>query len=291
MRDINVVYEGPSKRFFIAVQAMKDGVEPEDVDPWTQRLYDILKLREKYNKSKKSKEFAKRWPLFNLLLKTFEAPGVGNDREVLEAAIIATDDSEEIANAIKKKGFTPAFINLYKKLFYDLSDIRGNDVKFSQYVLLPLLKADTNSLAVGAIWKLLACSGGLKMLVEKGFKSAAIRPEDIGYLLQLTCIRNCSMLLQYAAKGIDMFSEQTNAQSFLLTLSDFDGIRGPERRSDGFAIDRGVNRNMYNSMLNEGVKLISAPDDIADSLLEADGTFHPELEEAREYAKHNLIEG
>lgn len=289
--NINVVYEGPSRRFFIAIEAIKEGAEPKSADPWTLRLYDILKLREKYRKSKKINKFAEKWPLFNLLLKTFEATGIGNDREVLEAAIIAADDSKEISEAIGKKAFTPAFINLYKKFFYDLDDIKGNDVKFAQYVLLPLLRYDTEDLAVGAIWKLLACSGGLKMLVEKGFKSSAIRPEDIGYLLQLTCMRNCSLLLRYSSKGLTIFGEQANPQSFLLTLSDFDGIRGPERRFDGFAASKGVNRNMYNSMLNEGVKLISAPDDIADELLAADGAFHPELEEARAYVKHNLIEG
>ena len=249
------------------MQAINDEVELTDPDPWTQRLYDILMLRRKYQEGDKKKKgklksFAKSWPLFNLLLNTFESTGIGSDREALEAAIIASDDSEEIANTVKRVGFTPAFINLYKKFFYDL----------------------------GAVWKLLACSGGLKLLKEKGFNSAAIKPEDISYLLQFTCMRNCSMLLQYAAKGADMFEDKTNLQSFMLTLSDFDGIRGAERRPDGFAVDRGVNRNMYNSMLNEGVKLISAPDEIADTLIKADGAFHPELEEAREYVKHSFLE-
>ena len=254
----------------IAVEAVKEGDLPLDADPWTQRLYDILMLRKQYQDKGKIKEFRKNWPLFSLLLSTFEATGIGNNREVLEAALIASDNSDEVAELINKKGFTTSFINLYKKFFYDLSEIRGNAVKFAQYIIIPLLQADTNKLAVGALWKLLACSGGVKLLVEKGFRSAAIKPEDISYLLQLTCIRNCSMLLQYAAQGKDMFIEQPNVQAFLLTLSDFDGIRGPERRADGFAIERGVNRNIYNSMLNEGVKLIHAPDDIADSLLNAD---------------------
>lgn len=284
-------YDGPSRRYYAAVKELEAETTWSD-DPWVQRLTDILRLRKRYLSTKDGADsFSRDWPLFDLLLKTFEDSGIGSNKEVLEAALIASSNSKEIADTLRKDGFTASFIDLYTKFFYDLSDIRGNDVKFAQYVLLPILRSNTDRLAVGAIWKLLACSGGLSMLVEKGFKSSAIRPEDISYLLQLTCMRNCSMLLQYAAEGRAMLAEQPGVQSFMTTLSDFDGVRGSDRRPDGFAVTTGMNRNIYNSMLSAGIKLISAPDEISSELILADGTFHPELEGAQEYSKHTELEG
>jgi hypothetical protein len=236
-------------------------------------------------------KFSREWPLFDLLFTTFEGDGVGCDKDVIEAALIASDDSKEISETLKKDGFTASFIDLYSKFFYDLTHIRNNDVKFAQYILLPILRNNTDELAIGAVWKLLASSGGLPMLVEKGFKAAAIRPEDISYLLQLTCMRNCSMLLQYASQGRAMLAEQPGVQSFMTTLSDFDGVRGSDRRPDGFAVTTGMNRNIYNSMLSAGIKLISAPDEISSELLLADGAFHPDLSGAQEYSKHTDLEG
>lgn len=289
---VDTGYDGPSRRYYIAVKEVnKPGTQRSD-DPWVQRLVDILALRKQYATVKDGVDkFAVEWPMFHLLCTTFESTGIGCNKDVLEAAIIASPSSKEIAETLKKSGFTESFIDLYKKFFYDLSDIRGNDVRFAQYVLLPILRQNTDQLAVGAIWKLLACSGGLPMLVEKGFRSTAIRPEDISYLLQLTCMRNCSMLLQYASEGRAMLAEQPGVQTFMTTLSDFDGVRGSDRRPDGFAVTTGTNRNIYNSMLSAGIKLISAPDEIASELLTADGTFHPELEGAREYSKHMELEG
>lgn len=288
----NSGYDGPARRYYVAVKEVsKPGTQSSD-DPWVQRLVDILTLRNSYNSVKDgSDKFAAEWPMFHLLLTTYESNGIGCNRDVLEAAIIASRSSKEIATALNKPGFTESFIDLYKKFFYDLSDIRDNDVRFAQYVLLPILRQDTDKLAVGAIWKLLACSGGLPMLIEKGFRSTAIRPEDISYLLQLTCMRNCSMLLQYASQGRAMLAEQPGVQTFMTTLSDFDGVRGSDRRSDGFAVTTGLNRNIYNSMLSAGIKLISAPDEISSELLTADGNFHPELEGAQEYSKHTELEG
>lgn len=288
----NVAYDGPAKRYYLAIACLENGQEAESDDPWTQRLTDILSLRKLYLSVKGgSRKFDREWPLFSLLLDTFESTGIGSNKDVLEAALIASNSSKEIADTLKKDGFTESFINLYAKFFYDLSDIKGNDVKFAQHILLPILRENTNKLAVGAIWKLLACSGGLQMLVEKGFRSTAIRPEDISYLLQLTCMRNCSMLLQYASEGSAMLADQPGIQTFMTTLSDFDGVRGSDRRSDGFAVTTGTNRNIYNSMLSAGIKLISAPDEISSDLLTADGTFHPELDGAQEYSKHTELEG
>lgn len=285
-------YEGPSRRYYIALKELGNNDSQGSEDPWVQRLVDIIRLRKRYMSVEGgSDKFAREWPMFHLLLSTYESNGIGSNRDVIEAAIIASPSSKEIADTLSKDGFTESFIDLYKKFFYDLADIRNNDVKFAQYILLPILRGNTDKLAVGAIWKLLACSGGLKMLVDKGFKSTAIRPEDISYLLQLTCMRNCSMLLQYAAEGRAMLAEQPGVQSFMTTLSDFDGVRGSDRRPDGFAVTTGMNRNIYNSMLSAGIKLISAPDEISSELLLADGTFHPELEGAQEYSKHAELEG
>lgn len=285
-------FDGPARRIY---QAKFDLENPEcepSTDPWVERLVDILRLRAQYDKKPKGRKlFAQDWGLFDRLLSTYEDNSPGSNKEALEACLIATQESDKIASTLGKSWITPLFVDVYAKFFFDLSNIRDNDLLFCQHIMLPLLQCNTDRLAIGAIWKILACSGSLSLLVEKGFKAAAIRPEDISHLLQLTCMRNCSMLLQYASQGSQMLEDRPNIQAFVLQLTDFDSIRGADRRSDGFAAIHGAARNAYSGMIDAGLHLISLPDDLPEEIFKSDGLFNPEMVQAQEYSKHTVLNG
>jgi hypothetical protein len=153
-----------------------------------------------------------------------------------------------------------------------------------------MLAKDTDKVAIGAIWKMLARAGGLKLLKDKGMGSAAIRAEDIGYLMQLCSYRNCTMMLKYAAAGLTMLADYPNVNVVFDRLSDFDSIRGYDRRPDGFAKLTGVSENIFNDMLTAGIKLIALPEDLSESVFAADGVFNADKAYAIEKPEHTLID-
>jgi hypothetical protein len=263
---------------------------PSSEDPWIRKLKSIIITRNSYIKNKAAEKFMIDFPLFYELFSTFEDVKPGSDKELLEACLVSGASFEEIAKTLNIPKFTCLFIGLYHELFYNVGKILDNDVLFQQYVVLPMLQKDSDRVAIGAIWKMLSRAGGLPLLMEKGMGNAALRAEDIGYLMQLCSYRNCTMLLKYASSGLTMLADYPNANVVFDRLSDFDSIRGYDRRPDGFAKLTGVSSNVFNDMLTAGIKLIGIPEGLSESVFLSDGVFNPDMKEAIEKPEHTRID-
>lgn len=282
-------FQGPYGRYFRAVFEIEHPEVPKTEDPWVRKLKSIISTRNCYMEDKAANKFMSDFPLFYELFSVFEDNKAGSDKELLEACLVSGSSFEEISKALNIPRFTSLFIGLYHELFYNVRPILSNDILFQQHVVLPLLRKDTDNVAIGAIWKMLSRAGGLPLLIEKGMGSSAIRAEDISYLMQLCSYRNCTMMLKYASSGLTMLADYPNVNVVFDRLSDFDSIRGYDRRPDGFAKLTGVSDNIFNDMLNAGIKLLSMPESLQESVFLADGVFNPEMKEAIEKPEHTSI--
>lgn len=289
-RDDHKRFQGPYGRYFRAMFEIEHPEVPRSEDPWTRKLKSIIITRNSYIKNKAAEKFMIDFPLFYELFSTFEDVKPGSDKELLEACLVSGASFEEIAKTLNIPKFTCLFIGLYHELFYNVGKILDNDVLFQQHVVLPMLQKDGDRVAIGAIWKMLSRAGGLPLLMEKGMGNAALRAEDIGYLMQLCSYRNCTMLLKYASSGLTMLADYPNANVVFDRLSDFDSIRGYDRRPDGFAKLTGVSSNVFNDMLTAGIKLIGMPEDLSESVFLSDGVFNPGMKEAIEKPEHTRID-
>jgi hypothetical protein len=283
-------FQGPYGRYFRACYEIENPEVPVSEDPWVRKLKSILGTRKCYANKRQAKKFMVDFPIYHELLSIFEDASVGSDKELLEACLISGESFSDIAKAINIPRFTEMFIGLYHELFYNVRPLLENDVLFQQHVILPLAQKDTDKLAVGSIWKMLSRAGGLKMLLEKGMTSSALRAEDISYLMQLCSYRNCTMMFRYASSGLKLLADYPNVNVVFDRLSDFDSIRGYDRRPDGFAKLTGVSDNVFNDMLTAGIKLIGVPEGLAEIVYRTDGVFNPEMAEAIEKPEHTLID-
>lgn len=258
-------------------------------DIWVNKLVAILQLRDVFKQEYKEDHqtyFEEKFPLYADLLNAFEDTRVGGDRELLEACILASGDCGEVAEYLDNPRFTAHYLALYRQMFYVVDHTISNKASVFQNIVAPILKSNGSKLAVGVIWKLLALVGGLSLLFNKGLGTAAIRIEDMEYLMQLTCMRHLSTMLQYASNGVEFFEENPAAAMTLSALSEFDGLRGSGRRTDYIANITDVSKNRFSNVLSGELKLISAPNDILIKMSEVDGTFEPALEGAMEVTKH-----
>lgn len=283
-------FQGPYGRYFRATFELEHPEIHSSEDPWVNKLKSIMGTRNCYMKNKAGNKFMVDFPLFYELFSVFEDTKTGSDKELLEACLVSGSSFEDIEKALDIPKFNSLFIGLYHELFYNVRPLLGNDVLFQQHVVLPMLQKDTDKVAIGALWKMLSRAGGLPLLMEKGMGSAAIRAEDISYLMQLCSYRNCTMMLKYASSGLTMLADYPNVNVVFDRLSDFDSIRGYDRRPDGFAKLTGVSDNIFNDMLNAGIKLIGLPDDLSEGVFLADGVFNPDMAEATEKPEHTLID-
>ena len=153
---------------------------------WESKLLSIYKVRNSFKKKYPdtwSVEFAEAYPLYFNLLSVYEDQGSGGDRDLVEAALLTSVDCDAIADGLHITKFSSLFLSMYRQLFYDVSRILGNGVSEFQYIVKPLLKADSDNIAVGAVWKILALIGGIPTLARKGFGTEALKAEDMAYLL------------------------------------------------------------------------------------------------------------
>ena len=280
----------PYWRYEEAVKLCKDSKACGSRDLWVRKLCSILKLRDKYRKRYKqnaSIKFSEKYPLYASLLDAFEDSSIGGSRDLLEAALLCSADVAEIAAKIDNDKYDSLFFGLYKQLFFDVSKVRGNRIAEFQCFIVPMLSADAKKMAMGHIWKLLALTGGLNLLVRKGLGTEALGGEDVDHLLQLAAFRHCSELLKYCSGGSDVFKENPIAASVLTTFSDLQAVRSRGRRSDWLAQVKDVVRNNINTLLSGSLKLLSAP--VKEKLLmlgELDGQFCPDVKETLEITQH-----
>lgn len=279
----------PYHRIQSAKELAKSGGGYLIKDQWTKKLVNMLSLRENFTKEYKEdarRQFEDKFPLLANLLNAYEDDRNGGDRDLLEAALLCTIDYKAIAEALDDPRFTPAFLALYSTLFFDISSVIGNSAMEFQMFIKPMLGANTDKLAVGHIWKLLALKGGLPLFIRKGVGTAPIKAEDIEHLLQLAGFRHCSNLLQYVSMGSSFFKDNPAAAVALTSLADFDSIRSSSRRPDFMATISDVSKNSFNSVLSGELRLISAPAETVKKLVEIDGTFRPDAPDGVEYMRH-----
>ena len=294
MGSATVVNIDPYRRYRLAEAVVKYGDCSEDVidDIWVNKLIDILRLRDSFVKKytvSYMRLFEDAYPLYARLLQTFESDKPGGDRDVIEAVLLANSDCEYLANELGDARFDSLFLCLYRELFYNVIPILGNPVAEFQFVVAPLANANSNKLAVGRIWKILAVTGGIKLLVNKGWGSNPIKASDVQPLIQMAGYRNCSMILQYTAEGKGFFEDNPAGVAVLSTLSDFDSIRSTGRRKDYLAELDNTGGSEFSSLLSNEIKLISAPDATLKKLVELDGGFNPANEATIEKHEHKTF--
>ncbi len=259
------------------------------LDTWDAKLLSIYKLRDSFKHKYPDTwclEFYESYPLFSELLQVYEDDTNGGDKDIVEAALLSSIDCTKIAEELNIPKFSSMFLGLYRTLFYDVVPVLGNAVAEFRHIIAPLTCTDSDKLAVGAIWKMLALVGGLPTLKRKGFGTEALKAEDLAYLLQLAAYRNCSMILKYTNSGLPFFSDNPAAMHALATLAEFDGIRGTGRRTDYLAEVSSVAKNNLSVLLSSSLKLLNAPADTVSRLSVLDGSFSPESEGIIECHKH-----
>ena len=259
------------------------------LDMWDAKLLSIYKLRDSFKRKYPdtwSIEFYESYPLFSDLLNVYEDDTCGGDKDIVEAALLASVDCLEISKGLSVSKFSPMFLGLYRTLFYDVLPLLGNPVAEFKYIIAPITNSDSDKLAVGAIWKMLALVGGLPVLKRKGFGTEALKAEDLAYLLQLAAYRNCSMILKYTNSGLPFFADNPAAMHALTTLAEFDGIRGTGRRTDYLAEISSVAKNNLSVLLSSSLRLLNTPEDQVAKLVEYDGAFNTGDAAHIEYHKH-----
>lgn len=280
----------PYHRYLEAKDILDSGVSTSQTkDVWVDKLVNILKLREafreKYSVSY-MREFSNKFPLYANLLQSFEDTRTGGDRDILEAGLLASLDCVKVAECLNTPRFNSLFLSLYRELFYDIRKILKSSSQLFQYIIQPITQADSDKIAIGHIWKLLALTGGTEALKKKGFEADAIKAEDLAYLLQIASFRNCSMILQYSASGKSFFLDNPGAGTALNALADFDGIRGAGRRTDYLAEVSAIAKNNFSSLLKSELVLKNIPEKVVAQLSELDGSFFPENSDVFEKINH-----
>lgn len=279
----------PYHRYENAVRRILSKDTTPSTDIWENKVYDILQIRDVFkNKYKDSylAHFESKFPLYAALVTAVEDTRTGGDRDLLEAVLLCGADLKKLAEDLDHPRFDSKFLGLYKKLFYDVTPMLCSAPLTFQYVIEPMTRADSDKLAVGHIWKILALSGGISLLKRKGLQTSPIKAEDIEYLLQLASFRHCSTLLQYTSAGSKFFENNPTAAMAITALSDFDSVRGSGRRLDYIAELSAVAKNNFNNILNSELKLLSVPDELVAKLVEFDGQFRPDISDTLEYSKH-----
>lgn len=259
------------------------------LDDWDAKLLSMYKLRAKFRDTYPKTwhiEFNESYPLYCSLLDVYEDTNNGGDKDIVEAALLASVDCDKIAESLSESKFSSLFLGMYRTLFYDVLSILGNPVSEFRAIVAPLTQIDSDKLAVGAVWKLLALLGGLPVLTKKGFGTDAMKAEDLAYLLQLAAYRNCSMILKYSNKGLPFFEDNPAAMHVLTTLAEFDGIRSQGRRLDYLAEVSSVAKNNLSVLLSSSLKLLNAPSDTVAELSELDGSFNTSESSLIEYHEH-----
>ena len=280
----------PYQRYENAMRRIlsKSDIPPSE-DQWENKLYSMLKLREAFKKKYPETyvtEFSNRFPLYSSLLTAFEDTRIGGDRDLLEAMLLCSLDLAKLADSFKHPRFDTMFLGLYRKLFYDVSNVLLSDADRFQVIIAPMISANTDKLAIGHIWKILALSGGASLLIRKGLGTESLRGEDIEHLLQLSGFRHCSTMLQYSSMGTSFFKDNPGVAMMLSSLADFDSIRGNGRRTDYLAEISNVAKNNFNSLLRGELKLLAVPDNEVVRLTEFDGQFRPDIAGALEITEH-----
>ena len=99
---------------------------PPSEDPWENKLYSMLKLREAFKAKYPESyviEFNNRFPLYSSLLTAFEDTRIGGERDLLEAMLLCSLDLKRLNESFKHPRFDALFLGLYRKLFYDVSNV------------------------------------------------------------------------------------------------------------------------------------------------------------------------
>lgn len=253
--------------------------DPRMTDPWIAKIVGILDLRNKFRTelgASGDSYFEARYPLYASLLAAAEDTTLGGDRDMLEAALLCSANLTALGKDWEHPRFDSLFLEAYRKMFYDVTPIFEDESLLFQFITAPMASADSDTLAVGHIWKILALAGGFSLLKRKGFGHEPIKAEDIERLLQLASFRHCSSLIQYTAAGTKFFADNPAAMLSINALTAFDGIRSSKRRPDYIAELSSVARNNFNTLLQSELKLLSVPDEVVRKLIEYDGQFRPD---------------
>ena len=281
----------PYHRWEAAIRIVKYNSEddPQLADPWVRKIVSMLRLRDKFKQEfgiTGDIRFEQKYPLYASLLGAVEDTNVGGDRDMLEAALLSTADLSELSKNWKHPRFDSLFLGAYRKLFFDVLPAFTDPGLLFQYIIAPMAAADSDKLAIGHIWKILALSGGFSLLKRKGFGTEPVKAEDIERLLQLASFRHCSTMLQYTASGRRFFEDNPAAALAINSLTTFDSIRSSKRGPDYIAELSNIAKNNYNSLLQGELKLLTVPDSEIRRLVEFDGQFCPQEEGIIEITSH-----
>ena len=285
----------PYRRYENAFRRFANKALTPSTDVWEDKIVDILQIRKVFQ-DKYSEDYLKffedKYPLYASLITAFEDDRTGGDRDLLEAVLLTSLNLSKVVSDWKHPRFNELFLSLYRTLFYNVTPILGNPSLEFQYIISPMIRSNSNKLAVGSIWKILAITGGISLLSRKGFSNEAIKAEDIEHLMQLAGFRHCSTLLQYTAEGKDFFADNPAAALAINSLTSFDGVRGHGRRADYLAELDTVAKNSFNDLLSGEFKLLSVADSDILKLVEYDGSFRPDITNTLEYVEHvTFIDG
>lgn len=279
----------PRHRVVLVFEALEHPEQPADMDMWCCKLLDIYKLRAKFKEEcgrNWSIKFREAYPLYSKLLAVYEDDSVNSIKHAIEAALLTNVDCGAIAEELCIPEADPLFLSMYREMFYDVRHIVGNPVAEFKYIVSPALSQDSDRLALGTVWKLLALAGGMPALKRKGFGTEAPKAEDIMHILQLASFRNCSMILKYINTGTEFFKDNPAAATALSCIADFDSIRGPARRLDYFAELSAVAKNNLSVLLSSDLRLLSVDDGEVLKRVSLDGSFNPDAGNTIETISH-----
>lgn len=280
-----IQFDGPYGRYHRAVFELEHPEYSKSADIWVRKLANMLQHRKQY---KDPYQYQNEWPLFARLFDVFENDSTGSLRWMIEALLLTEADYGQLEQALgRDPRFNRLFIALYHELFYHIRPYQHDTASMNRFVMLPIMQYNGNQLAIGQIWKLLAHAGGLQALMRKGFGTEPFTADDLDYMLHIGCMRNCTMVMNYTARGPSFLNDNPAIATMLEKITEFESGRNPNRRQDGFKELEEKTETAYGTMLDGLVTLIKKPRQLPESLVSTNGSFMPELPEAIEKCTAN----
>lgn len=272
-------FEGPRGRYFRALFELKHSEAPVSDDIWVDKLKRWMRQRQAYKDM--AVLYAEEQPLQSKLFEIYENDEPGSFKHVLEAALCTPEPFTVLERLfVFMPGMTHTLIAAYHEMFFTIRDFIHNPMLAHQYLIKPITSLNTNKLGYEHIWKLLAYTGGLKALIDKGFGAKPLESRDFQHILQQASYRSISTLMVYNAKGADVTGEDDNvmrlASYAMQAIVDSNNSKTDDRNAFGFkAVDIQALSN-YSEMLADCVSMRrKVREDCTEAELRLDGTFNP----------------
>lgn len=276
-----MTFEGPRRHLEQARYELKhEDITPSD-NVWVKKIKQMLSQRDSYDDQA---IYAAENPIYSYLLAIVEDDRVNSVKHMVEAFLLTEWTFQQISDRLMpmNKMFNPFFIALYHDLFYNIRCYENDEIAMYRYVIQPMLQYDSDKLAMGHIWKLLAYRGGSKLLLDVGLGSKPFSPDDVDYLLHLSSMRSASMILKYASGGLNAFGEDTALASNVMgVIYKYESNRSLDRDDQGFKAIVDTSASEYSSALSDVFKKVVHIEPTEEKLL-ADGKFDVNNEEAIE---------